>query len=80
MQISVNRSDLRYEMPLEACGWLLRRLMKNDETVKWVMVVSPDLQCQLAANLLVRWPTVINVFMGLSILTSNVVCFPVCDI
>ena len=52
MQVSVTKSELRHELPLELCGWLLKKLLVPENA--WLMVLSSDAQAMLACNLTLR--------------------------
>ena len=72
LAITVNKSDLRFELPLEIAGWLLRRF--TVATGEWVLVGTHDLRARLASNLVIRSPVALNVVVGLTELSASRVC------
>ena len=72
MQVSVGKSEVRHELPMELAGWLLKKLGVPDNS--WLMVMSNDARALLASNLIVRWSSSVNVVMGNTDLSSTKVC------
>ena len=70
--ITVNESDLCNLLPLEFAAWLLRKLMVEDR--RWVLVVTADVTCNLAANIVMCSPQGLNCVVGLTGLSSSPVC------
>ena len=69
MQITVGKSDQRYDLPAEVCGWMMRKfgLKEND----WVLLCTADHHTTLACNLVIRGPVVVNLVVGISDMTSS---------
>ena len=69
LQVSVGKSEVRHELPLELVGWLLRKMSVPDNA--WLLVMSSDPRSLLSCNLILRWAAAVNVVMGNTDLTSN---------
>lgn len=52
----------------ELLGWFMRKLGVVDNA--WVLIVTPDNSCELAAQMVIRGPLPVNVCLGLSTLTN----------
>lgn len=72
LAVTVGKSDLRYLMPFELAGWLLRKLGVPEKG--WILVLSPDTSATLASNLVMRWVTGINVVVGMTGFKGTEVC------
>ena len=73
MAVTVSKSELRHDMPMELAGWLLKKLNVPDNA--WLLELSEDARAMLACNLVTRWSGMVNVVVGMTQLTSNKV-FP----
>ena len=74
MQITVNNTDLAHVLPLEICGWLMRKLAI--QAGDWLLVATPDTTGLLAAQLNARAPMAVNVVVGVTAYNSNpVLCY-----
>ena len=68
-QITVSRSDQRYDMPLEVAGWILNNFNLQDR--QWLLIITPDSKATLAVNLLHRWTVAVNIVMGMTEFAST---------
>lgn len=68
----ITRSLTKYchIIPLEVVGWLMRKFHVQDN--HWLLLVTDDLDGELAAQLVMRAPQCINLTVGLSELRNNV--------
>jgi hypothetical protein len=66
----MTRSELVHVLPVELVGWLLRHL-DLDVEVPWVLLATADAGVKLAAAMLCRLPTNVNVVAGLTHLSES---------
>ena len=67
--ITVNKSDLRFDLPMEVCGWLLQKFKVHSGD--WILVGTPDLRGRLGSNMVIRAPMAVNLVVGMTELQST---------
>ena len=63
--ITTNHNRELHQLPVEVAGWLLGHARCERDT-PWILVITEDMKCTLAAALLGRLPCTANINCGLS--------------